>query len=171
MGYLDILVNSAGVSIHAPVEKIQTEDWFYTLAVNLTGPFLCCRAVLPHMMERGSGRIITIGSAASKMGIPSLGAYSASKFGVLGLTQSMAQEVAPRKITVNAICPGFIKTPIWGPIGEQLEHLKTAVNANISLKRLGTPQDVVPLALFLASPDSDYITGQGFNVTGGIRFH
>ena len=152
-GHLDILVNSAGVSLHAPVEKIRTEDWLYTMAVNLTGPFLCCRAVLPHMIARGGGRIITIGSAASKTGIPNLGAYSASKFGVLGFSEALAREVKPKGIRVNVICPGPVAT-----------RMRARNFPDEDPATIAQPEDLADLAVFLASEEGHIFSGAALDV-------
>ena len=152
-GHLDILVNSAGVSIHAPIEKTRTEDWLYTMAVNLTGPFLCCRAVLPHMIERGGGRIMTIGSAASKKGIPNLGAYSASKFGVLGFSEALAREVKSKGIRVNVICPGPVATRM------RARNFPDEDPATIT-----QPDDLADLAVFLASEEGHIFSGAALDV-------
>lgn len=152
-GHLDILVNSAGVSIHAPIEKTRTEDWLYTMAVNLTGPFLCCRAVLPHMIERGGGRIMTIGSAASKKGIPNLGAYSASKFGVLGFSEALAREVKSKGIRVNVICPGPVAT-----------RMRARNFPDEDPATIAQPDDLADLAVFLASEEGQIFSGAALDV-------
>jgi NAD(P)-dependent dehydrogenase (short-subunit alcohol dehydrogenase family) len=152
-GRLDILVNSAGISIHAPVEEIRTEDWLRTLSVNLTGPFFCCRAVLPHMLARSSGRIITIGSLASKRGVPRLGAYSASKFGVLGFSEALAREVKAHGIRVNVICPG--------PVASEM---RARNYPNEDPATIASPEEVAELAVFLASDEGHVFSGAALEV-------
>ena len=153
LGHLDILVNSAGVSVHAPVERIRTEDWLYTMAVNLTGPFLCCRAVLPHMLDRDGGRIITIGSAASKKGYPDLGAYSASKFGVLGFSEVLAREVESKGIRVNVICPGPVAT-----------RMRATNFPDEDPATIAQAEDLADLAVFLASDQGHIFSGAALDV-------
>jgi NAD(P)-dependent dehydrogenase (short-subunit alcohol dehydrogenase family) len=144
--------------------------------VNLTATFLCSKAVLPAMIERGRGRIINIASIAGKVGEPTASAYSAAKFGVIGFTRALAHEVAKRDILVNAICPG----PIPTELGEQgwregaqvegvaLERIMARVGSRSPLGRLGTVEQVARMALFIASDDCDFTTGAAFNVDGGI---
>ncbi len=175
---VDILVNNAGVfPTGIPLIQLPEDVFDQCIAINLRGTFLCSKYLGKKMLRQkkipGSdlrGKIINISSMAGKEGFDLSSAYSASKFGIIGLTQSMAKEVAPR-MTVNAICPGLIKTPLWGRAEERLDELPETWTLKVHMKRIGTPEDVAPLALFLASTDSDYITGQAFNVTGGIIFH
>ena len=176
-GRIDILVNNAGVA-HGliPLVDLDEDRWKEIIAINLTGPFLCSKAVAKSMIERGGGgKIINISSRAGRQGISGLGAYSASKFGLIGLTQVLALELAPYKINVNAICPGQTTTDMarqdypgltWKEIGKRLteDHV-----THIPLGRLGTPEDVVNVIVFLASSETDYMTGQAINVTGGRR--
>lgn len=181
-GKIDILVNGAGIGA-LPLEVInyQEEMWNKVLNTNLTGVFLCSKYVAREMIKRRDksnpdvicGKIINISSVQGKEGAILLGAYVASKFGIIGLTQVLAKELAPRKINVNAICPGFIKTPLYGPLdlsGDIQKGLKEQ-GVTIALGRLGEPEDIVGPASFLASKDSDYITGQSINVCGGMLFH
>ena len=176
-GRLDILVNNAG-SIFAPAQVVDMplEGWQKTLAVNATGTFLCCKHALPLIMrgQRG-GRIINIASLAAERPRPYMAAYAASKAAVVALTQSLAQEVAPYGITVNAVLPGDIDTPMkqWGftlesqvlqvPREEVIRHLV----ARIPVGRLGLPEDVAHLVAFLASEEAAFITGQAYKITGG----
>jgi NAD(P)-dependent dehydrogenase (short-subunit alcohol dehydrogenase family) len=176
-GRIDILVNNAGITLELmPLIETAEDDWEKIIAINLTGPFLSSKAVARSMIERGGGgKIINISSRAGKQGIAGLGAYSASKFGLIGLTQVLALELAPYKINVNAICPGQIITDIaredyprltWEEIKQKVvaEHI-----SHIPLGRIGTPEDVANVAAFLASNEADYMTGQSINVTGGRR--
>jgi NAD(P)-dependent dehydrogenase (short-subunit alcohol dehydrogenase family) len=173
---IDILVNNAGIMRKAYVKDMAEELWDQVLAINLKSTFLCCKAVLPSMIEASYGRIINIASIAGKVGEPTASAYSAAKFGVIGFTRSLALEVAKHDILVNAICPG----PIPTALGEQgwregaevegvgLDRVMARVNARSPLGRLGTVEQVARMALFIASDDCDFTTGSAFNVDGGI---
>lgn len=175
---VDILVNNAGIfPTGDPVVKLPEDIFDKCVAINLRGTYLCMKYMGQKMLRQqkiqGSelrGKIINLSSLAGKEGWALSSAYCATKFGVIGLTQAMAKEVAPR-MTVNAICPGVIKTSLWGRAEERLAELPPVMNVHIYMKRIGVPADVAPLALFLASTESDYITGQAINVTGGIIFH
>jgi NAD(P)-dependent dehydrogenase (short-subunit alcohol dehydrogenase family) len=180
-GRLDIDVNNAGTG-HSPLPVVQMpEDEFdRTIAVNLRGVFLCARAAARQMIEQGDGgRIINVSSQAGKTGFPFLGPYSASKAGVILLTQVMAKELAAHKITVNAICPGTIDTPLLrgtlDPVlqatGMDLEEWALKNLPAIPLGRIGYPEDVAKLVAFLASDEADYMTGQAVNITGGQEMH
>ncbi len=175
-GKIDILVNNAGCSPGpAPLAQFTLAAWQRTLAVNLTGTFLCCREVVPSMIAAGGGKIINISSRAANRGALWMHAYSASKAGVLGLTKSMALELAPFNICVNALCPGDIQTELkqWGlemeagVKGCTVEALKEEIAGATPLGRLGTPQDVAAVVAFFASADSDYLTGEVISVSGG----
>lgn len=171
----DILVNNAGIAESAPVTKTDDAHWRRHLAVNLDGTFYCTRAALPSMIERGWGRIINVASIAGKTGAPYIAAYAASKHGVLGLTRSVALEVASKGVTVNAICPGYVDTDMTTHAVEQIEAKtgRTAADALDAIKRMSpqnrlvTPEEVAALALLLASEDGRGITGQAINVDGG----
>jgi NAD(P)-dependent dehydrogenase (short-subunit alcohol dehydrogenase family) len=171
----DILVNNAGIAESAPVARTDDAHWRRHLAVNLDGTFYCTRAALPAMIERGWGRIINVASIAGKTGAPYIAAYAASKHGVLGLTRSVALEVALKGVTVNAICPGYVDTDMTTHAVEQIEAKtgRTAADALERIKsmspqnRLVTPEEVAALALLLASEDGRGITGQAINVDGG----
>ncbi len=175
-GRIDILVNNAGCSPGpAPLAQFSLDAWNKTLAVNLTGTFLCCREVTPLMIEKGGGKIVNISSRAARRGALWMHAYSASKAGMLGLTSSMALELAPFNICVNAILPGDIETELkqWGlemeaqVKGTSVQALKEEIAGATPLGRLGTPEDVAALVTFLSSPDSDYLTGEVINISGG----
>jgi len=171
----DILVNNAGIAESAPITKTDDAHWRRHLAVNLDGTFYCTRAALPSMIERGWGRIINIASIAGKTGAPYIAAYSASKHGVVGLTRSVALEVALKGITVNAICPGYVDTDMTTRAVEQIETKtgRTAADALEAIKRMSpqnrlvTSEEVAALALLLASEEGRGITGQAINVDGG----
>lgn len=178
-GRIDILVNSAGVSRILPFLETTEEIWDETLAVNLKGTFLCCQAVIPHLLRQGRGKIINLSSQSGKRGTSWYAAYCASKAAVIGLTQSLAMEFAPHRINVNAICPGIVFTSMWDKQLAQYgrkrgltpEQAKEYLISRIPLGRPAEPKEVANLALFLASDESDYITGQALNITGGQEIH
>jgi NAD(P)-dependent dehydrogenase (short-subunit alcohol dehydrogenase family) len=171
----DILVNNAGIAESATFVNTTDELWQRHLAINLSGTFYCTRAALPAMLERGWGRVINIASIAAKTGAPYIAAYTASKHGVLGLTRSLAMEVAARGITVNAICPGYVDTEmtsrgvekITAKTGRSAEEALEALKKMSPQHRLTTPEEVAALALLLASDEGRGINGQGINIDGG----
>ncbi len=175
-GRIDILVNNAGIIRKAFVRDMSEETWDAVMDVNLKATFLCSQAVLPTMIDAKRGRIINIASIAGKVGEPTASAYSAAKWGVLGFTRSLALEVAPYDILVNAICPGPIPTALgqqgWRDGAEVqgvgLDQVMARVNSRSPLGRLGTVEQVARMALFVASDDCDFTTGAAFNVDGGI---
>lgn len=167
-GKIDILVNNAGISWSSPLVKMTNEQWETVIDVNLKGTFLFLRATAPHMMElkpRGA-KIINFTSTAAKYGNPGQASYAASKWGIIALTKVAAREFASYKINVNALMPGFIETSMTA---DTPTHYKEQTIAQIPLARTGTPEDVVSAAIFLASSDSDYITGNIIQVDGGLR--
>jgi NAD(P)-dependent dehydrogenase (short-subunit alcohol dehydrogenase family) len=177
LGRIDILVNNAGGSPGpAPLTQFTLAAWEKTLAINLTGTFLCCREAVPPMIDQGGGKIINISSRAARRGALWMHAYSAAKAGVLGLTSSMALELAPFNICVNALCPGDIETDLkqWGleieakVRGTTAELLKAEIARATPLGRLGKPEDVAAAVAFFASPDSDYLTGEIMDISGGF---
>lgn len=171
----DILVNNAGIAETAVLIKTDDELWQRHLAINLSGTFYCTRAALPAMIERGWGRVVNIASIAGKIGAPYISAYSASKHGVLGLTQSAALEVARNGITVNAICPGYVDTDmtsrgiqnITRRTGITDEEARSALEGMSAQNRLVTSEEVAALALLLVSEEGRGITGQAINIDGG----
>ncbi|MBN1828319.1 MAG: 3-oxoacyl-ACP reductase FabG [Deltaproteobacteria bacterium] len=172
LGKIDVLVNNAGVVSSAPtLLDLSDERWNLELSINLTGTFYCTRAVLKHMMDKRSGKIVNIASLAGELGRPITSAgYSSSKAGVLGFTMSVARSVAAYGINVNAVCPGIIITDIhkaYSP--EQLELLQADIplNREGEMGVRGKPQDVADAVLFLASKESDYVTGTRIRVNGG----
>ncbi|MFQ5980381.1 MAG: glucose 1-dehydrogenase [Candidatus Heimdallarchaeota archaeon] len=167
-GKIDILVNNAGISWSSQLVKMTNEQWNTVIDVNLKGAFLFLRAAAPHMMElkpRGA-KIINFTSTAAKYGNPGQANYAASKWGIIALTKVAAREFASYKINVNALMPGFIETSMTA---DTPAHYKEQTVAQIPLARTGTPNDVVSAAIFLASSDSDYITGSIIQVDGGLR--
>lgn len=164
-GRLDIIVNNAGVTKDGLMMRMKDEDWQTVLDINLTGAFRLCRAALRPMMKARSGRIINISSVVGFMGNAGQANYVASKAGLIGLTKSLALEVASRNITVNAIAPGFIKTPMTDALNEQQT---AAMLTRIPLGVYGEPFDIAAAALYLASPGGRYVTGQTLHVNGGL---
>jgi 3-oxoacyl-[acyl-carrier protein] reductase len=164
-GKIDILVNNAGIAGRsATVWEYTVEEWNQVIAIDLTGVFLGCRAVVPSMIAEGSGRIINISSGAGKEGNPNAGAYSSAKAGVIGLTKSLAKEVATKGILVNAITPGPMDTEILKQISQQ--HIDYMLS-RIPMGRIGQPSEVAALAAFLASEDVTFSTGAVFDISGG----
>ncbi len=171
----DILVNNAGIAESAPLLKTEDELWHRHLAINLTGTFYCTRAALPDMLKSAWGRIINISSIAGKTGAPYISAYAASKHGVLGLTRSLALEVATKGITVNAICPGYVETEmttravenITAKTGKSEQEVFESIKRMSPQQRLVTAEEVAALALLLASDEGRGINGQAINVDGG----
>ena len=162
-GRVDVLVNNAGITRDTLLLRMKPEDWQAVIDLNLTGVFLCTRAVSKVMLKQRSGRIINIASVAGQMGNPGQANYSAAKAGVIGFTKTVAKELASRGITVNAIAPGFISTDMTSDLKSE-EILKY-----IPLGRYGEPEEVAGMARFLAAdPAAAYITGQVFNVDGGM---
>ena len=178
-GRIDVLVNNAAAPHGADrrlIWEVPEEAWDRVIDVNLKGAFLMSRAVIPHMLERGSGRIINMASVSGKRGTARRGAYSASKFGIIGLTQVMAQELGAHGITANAICPGSVETSRRESTSRRERALvERDPNAPVlSLPptgRVARPDDIARLAIFFASEASDHITGQAWNVDGGTAMH
>jgi len=178
-GRIDVLVNNAAAPHGADrrlIWEVPEEAWDRVIDVNLKGAFLMSRAVIPHMLKRGSGRIINMASVSGKRGTARRGAYSASKFGIIGLTQVMAQELGAHGITANAICPGSVETSRRESTSQRERALvERDPNAPVlSLPptgRVARPDDIARLAVFFASEASDHITGQAWNVDGGTAMH
>lgn len=178
-GRIDILVNNAGISSMALVVDLKEKDWDANVNVNAKGVFLCSQAVARQMIKQKSGKIINNASLAAKRGAPFLGHYSASKFAVLGLTYTMALELASYGITVNAVCPGIVETGMikrewkWeGDLrGMTPDQVREEVLSTIPLGRLAQPEDIAAVVAFLASKDADYMTGQALNINGGMENH
>ncbi|ABW30582.1 3-oxoacyl-[acyl-carrier-protein] reductase [Acaryochloris marina] len=162
-GRADVLVNNAGITRDTLLLRMKPEDWQAVINLNLTGVYLCTRAVSKVMLKQRSGRIINIASVAGQMGNPGQANYSAAKAGVIGFTKTVAKEMASRGVTVNAVAPGFIATDMTEGLGSE-EIIKF-----IPLGRYGQPEEVAGMIRFLAAdPASAYITGQVFNVDGGM---
>ena len=164
-GKIDILINNAGITKDGLIMKKKKEDFEAVLDVNLTGTFNVTRNVIPYMLNQKSGRIINLSSVVGIVGNAGQTNYSASKAGIIGFTKSLAKEVASRNILVNAIAPGFIDTDMTNVLSDVV---KEGINAQIPLKRMGTPREVARIVKFLSSEDSSYVTGQVINVDGGM---
>jgi len=177
-GRLDILVNNAGINIDKPVLKMEDQDWYKVLAVNLSGAFFMSQAVLAHMLERGTGRIVNISSVIGQQGNIGQANYAASKSGLFGLTMTMAREAAAAAakvgkldaegvgITVNTVAPGFIETDMTSGMPEKVVE---KVTKQIPLGRMGQPEEVARVVHFLCADAASYITGQVWAVNGGME--
>ena len=164
-GRIDILVNNAGITHDNIIMRMKEEDWDSVLNINLKGCFNGIKAVTRSMINNKGGRIINITSVIGQIGNAGQSNYAASKAGIIGLTKSMAKELGTRNITVNAVAPGYISTDMTNKLNADLiENMKSF----IPLGRLGTPNDVANMVCFLASEEAGYITGQTFNVDGGM---
>ena len=174
-GPVDVLVNAAGVAPSAPLVKTSDEVWSQALATNLSGTFYCLRAALPGMMERGWGRVVNLASIAGKTGYPYIAAYAASKHGVLGLTKVAALEAAERGVTVNAVCPGYVDSPmtdasiarIVDKTGLKAADVRKRLEDMSPQKRLMTSDEVAALVVFLCGEEARGITGQALSLDGG----
>lgn len=184
LGQIDILVNNAGVGTTGLIIDHSVEDWEKSMGVNLKGTFLCSRAVAKEMIPRKRGRIVNIASIGGKEGEEFIGGYCASKFGVIGLTQVLAKELGRHRITVNAVCPGYIWTPMWEKMAiwfkesfpalaskTPQEIFEARVKSVTPLRRPQTAEDIAGLVAFLVSEEAKNITGQAINVDGGARMH
>ncbi len=178
-GRIDILVNNAGKSYSGDraLWEIDDEEWYQVVDVNLHGVYRCCRAVIPTLLEaKRGGRIVNISSTAGRMGMAYYGAYSATKFGVIGLTQQLAQELASHGVTVNCIAPGSVDTDMMDDtfgrmarrMGLEFDQIKAGVAHSTPLGRQGQPADIAAAVAFLCSDDASWITGQTLNVNGGM---
>jgi NAD(P)-dependent dehydrogenase (short-subunit alcohol dehydrogenase family) len=171
-GGLHVLVNNAGIVRFYAVETMALEDWNRVLAVNLTGPMLCTKHAIPHLRTAG-GSVVNIASIHSTLTGPRMSAYAASKGGIVTMTRSMALELAPERIRVNAILPGYIQTPLFMSDAIRVtdghpERFIAELGTKIPLGRLGTPHEVATLALYLASDEAGYVTGASFAIDAGV---
>lgn len=164
-GRIDFLVNNAGITVDKTVRKMSVDDWRQVLDVNLSGAFQMTKAVLEHMIERGSGRIVNISSVIGETGNIGQANYAASKAGLFGFTKSLALEMAQRGITVNCVAPGFIGTEMVAAIPEAA---LSKVVEKIPQRRLGKPEEVARVVRFLLEDDSSYITGAVYSINGGL---
>jgi len=174
-GPVDVLINNAGIARSSPVLKTDVRVWEEHLKVNLTGAFLCSLKVLPFMASRGRGRIINVASVAGLKGYPYLAAYCASKHGLIGLTRALAAEYADKGVTVNAICPGYVDSPLLSAsianivekTGRSIEDVKADLEAQNPQSRFLEASEIASLAVFLATDEARGINGQALSVCGG----
>ena len=165
LGGLDILVNNAGITRDNLFMRLKDEDWDSVLAVNLTAAFRLSRAAVKSMMRRRYGRIVSIGSVVGTSGNPGQGNYAASKAGLIGMSKSLAAEVASRNITVNVVAPGFIESPMTDVLNDKQRE---GILADVPMGRLGKGADVAAAVAYLASEEAGYVTGQTLHVNGGM---
>ena len=165
MGKIDILINAAGVSKSAVSWKTPLDDWNETIAINLTGPFLCIKHVIPFMRENNYGRIINISSVVAQSGFPGTVAYSASKAGLIGMVKTIAKEVASKNVTVNNIALGYFNK---GMINQIPENLQEDIKETIPKKEFGKINELTNCLAYLSSENSEYLTGQTINLNGGM---
>ncbi|WP_096187854.1 3-oxoacyl-ACP reductase FabG [Evansella halocellulosilytica] len=164
-GTIDILINNAGITRDAMLKKLTKEDWQQVIDVNLSGVFHCTQAVLPHMIEQGSGSIINTSSIVGVHGNVGQTNYAATKSGVIGMSKSWAKELGPKGIRVNAVAPGFVNTAMVDTIPDKIVN---GIIDKVPLKRLGDPIDIANAYLFLASEEASYINGTILEVNGGL---
>jgi 3-oxoacyl-[acyl-carrier protein] reductase len=164
-GRVDILINNAGLTRDGLAMRMKRDDWDVVLQTNLSGSFFCIQQVLSPMVRERWGRIVNIASVVGESGNAGQANYAASKAGLIGLTKSLAQELASRNITVNAVAPGFVQTDMTASLSDEL---KAKITESVPLKRIGTPEDVAAAVRFLAGDDAGYITGHVLDVNGGM---
>ena len=164
-GRIDILVNNAGVTRDGLAMRMKRDDWDIVLQTNLSGSFFCIQQVIPGMIRERWGRIVNITSVVAEAGNAGQANYVASKAGLIGLTKSLAQELASRSVTVNAVAPGFIETDMTASLNDEL---KAKITESVPLKRIGKPEDIAAAVHFLCSDEAGYITGHVLDVNGGM---
>ena len=164
-GRIDILVNNAGITRDQLLVRMKPEDWNLVLDINLDGVFKVTQPVAKLMMRAKQGRIVNVASVVGLMGNAGQANYAASKAGLIGFTKSLARELGPRNITVNAVAPGYISTPMTDKL---TDDQREALMKNVAIPRLGTPGDVAEAVAFLAGPNASYITGVALNISGGL---
>jgi 3-oxoacyl-[acyl-carrier protein] reductase len=165
LGGAHILINNAGITRDSLIVRMSDQDWASVIAVNLTGTFNCCRVASKHFMKQRFGRIVSVSSVVGVMGNAGQANYCASKAGIIGLTKSLAKELASRGVTANAIAPGFIETEMTKGLPEKA---RSGLLSMVPLGKPGSPDDVAKIVAFLASDDADYITGQVIHIDGGM---
>jgi 2-hydroxycyclohexanecarboxyl-CoA dehydrogenase len=168
LGPIDILVNNAGWDKAEPFLQSTEETWEKVLAINLMGPLNCTKAVLPGMVERGRGRIVSISSDAGRVGSSGEAVYSAAKAGIIGFSKTLAREMARYKINVNVVCPGPANTPLFNDLAGTNPRLMDALIRAIPFGRLAEPEEIAAAVAFFASDDAQFITGQTLSVSGGL---
>jgi NAD(P)-dependent dehydrogenase (short-subunit alcohol dehydrogenase family) len=176
LGGLDILVNNAGIFTAQPPLEVDAPSWGRVFDVNVEALFFCCQAAIPSMVARGWGRIINLSSTAARVGNPTMIAYNASKAAVLAITRGLALEYGPHGVTVNAVLPGIVDTPMWQALDTEVAPLLGFAPGTLMADRIGripvgragTPDDVAAMIAFLASNDAGYVTGQSLHVCGGL---
>jgi 2-hydroxycyclohexanecarboxyl-CoA dehydrogenase len=168
LGPIAVLVNNAGWDKVEPFVTSSEETWEKILAINLVGPMNCFKAVLPGMIERGSGRIISISSDAGRVGSSGEAVYSAAKAGIIGFSKTIAREVARHQVNVNVVCPGPTDTPLLAGVAEGNPRLADALKRAIPFGRVAAPEEIAGAVAFLASDDAGFITGQTLSVSGGL---
>jgi 2-hydroxycyclohexanecarboxyl-CoA dehydrogenase len=168
LGNIDVLVNNAGWDKVEPFLQSTEETWDRVIAINLKGVLHCCKAVLPGMVERGEGRVISIASDAGRAGSSGEAVYSATKGGIIAFTKTLAREMARHHVNVNCVCPGPTDTPLLAEVASGNPRLSQALERAIPWGRLGQPEDIAGAVAFLAGPDAGFITGQTLSVSGGL---
>jgi 3-oxoacyl-[acyl-carrier protein] reductase len=164
-GRIDILINNAGLTRDGLALRMKRDDWDAVIQTNLSGSFFCIQQVMPAMVRERWGRIVNITSVVGESGNAGQSNYAASKAGLIGLTKSLAQELASRNITVNAVAPGFVETDMTASLSDEL---KLKITESVPLKRIGKPEDIAAAVKFLASDEAAYITGHVLDVNGGM---
>jgi NAD(P)-dependent dehydrogenase (short-subunit alcohol dehydrogenase family) len=179
LGRVDVLINNAGGNVLGRIAELDPDEWWNQFEVNIRGPYLLCRSLVPRMVERRWGRVINMSSVAGKVGMLYCTSYCASKHALLGFTKALALEVADRGVTVNAVCPGFVETALTESttrqrselFGQTVEQLKKGVRDRSPQKTIASPEDVAEAVLFLASEQAKRTTGEAFNVSCGTVMH
>ncbi len=167
-GRIDVLVNNAGISSIHPAEEITSEEWRRVIDINLFGPFLCCRTFGRIMLKQGSGSIINIASIAGLLGVADRAAYNASKHGLIGLTRTLAAEWGGRGVRCNAVCPGWVKTPMDDSAQDAGLYADSDITGRVPMARFATPDDIAQAVAFLANPEqSGFVNGHTLSVDGG----
>jgi NAD(P)-dependent dehydrogenase (short-subunit alcohol dehydrogenase family) len=168
LGEIDVLVNNAGISMVRPAEQTTLDEWERVLRINLTGPFILCQTVGRRMLERGSGSIVNIASVAGLLGVADRSAYNASKHGLIGLTRTLAAEWGGRGVRVNAVCPGWVKTPMDDKDQATGSYTDADIVNRIPMARFARPGDIAQAVAFLADPEkSAFVNGHSLSVDGG----